>query len=63
MSSHVGEVVDVENSRTNLVLVLLWLGAGSPEGVKKLVSASLCECPPWLRGTLGGSFSGTYDRP
>ena len=31
--------------------------------MKKLVSASLCECPPWLRGTPGGSRSGTYDHP
>jgi membrane fusion protein, multidrug efflux system len=34
-----------------------------PEGATKLVSVSLCECPPCLRGTPGGSCGGTYDHP
>src|SRR5262249_15794511 len=31
--------------------------------VKKLLSVPLHECPPWLRGTPGGSFRGTYYHP
>jgi nucleotidyltransferase/DNA polymerase involved in DNA repair len=33
------------------------------EAVKNLVRVPLYECPPGLRGTPGGSSSGTYDHP
>ncbi len=35
----------------------------APEAVKESISVLLDKCPPWLRGTLGGSFPGTYDHP
>ncbi len=35
----------------------------SSEGVRKSISVLLDKCPPWLRGTLGGSFPGAYDHP
>ena len=36
---------------------------GPPEAVKKSVVVSLRKCPPWLRGTPGGWYSGTFDHP
>ena len=34
-----------------------------PYAVERSILVPLHECPPWLRGTSGGSYSGAYDHP